>query len=445
MFRRSFANKMVAIFLTCAFVFLACLDAAAPPPAAAPPVVPAAVAAAVVILDIAADIKKLFDTSNEDILKNQKEILKKLDEIQAKLNEMDQKLNTIIARFDELEFHIDRKFEEQRAIDVMTAIGQIDQHFPTWIDKNYKPGVDPTVPDPKELLIKLRETSTALRKVPSFANFSTVALAMAYERLLLVQVLHAKPNNPDMQRGFAQYATFFEDAASAKTNPSAVSVGLRWANANLEFTNYMSWYAKLAKPLRNDTGVAICCENPQDWWYVGTLVTRYDGDPLKGFTPVAEESNLKYGPGGTARLLCYNSDHPAYPRRSGCPANVGNVGALNPTPDNIHATAVAKKQVVDDLDAALNSLRDFHEQADLWAGVPREQIAVNFPDPRKRKQLDFDLDELQKLIASLPSLNPLNFDTLLNTNPQAKLSDLPELLKQMSQPKTEPDSEAPKQ
>jgi hypothetical protein len=350
-----------------------------------PPPVPIAAAAAV--LSIASSIKGFFDA--EDQKKTQKEILNKLSEIQLKIDDMDKKLDIIIERFAELEFHIDQKFEEQRTIDVITAIKRINQHYPTWIQKGYKPGRNPSVPAPAQILEELRRTTTALRETPSYVNFSTVALAMAYERLMLTEVFHVKRNDADMQRGFAQYAAYFQDAASANAEARNITVGFRWAQANTDWDSFQDAFNKRPRPLRCDVG-GICCEQPSNWWYVGRLLYRYDGDLISGFTRAAEESTLKYGPGGTALALCYNSDHPAFPRRTGCPTNVGIVPTASPIGtcdlDQQHTTALTKKQAVDDLTSALDSLKMFNEKAQEWSGVQTRNR--KFPDPRATANLD---------------------------------------------------------
>ena len=69
----------------------------------------APLAAAAAIVSIASNVKGLFDA--EDQKRSQREILQKLDEIKAQLTDIDNKLTTILARFAELEFHIDQKFE----------------------------------------------------------------------------------------------------------------------------------------------------------------------------------------------------------------------------------------------------------------------------------------------------------------------------------------------
>jgi hypothetical protein len=349
---------------------------------------------------IAADIKKMFDA--DDIKRTQQEILNRLGEIQKKLDEMDTKLDTIIARFNELEFHIDQKFEEQRTIDVITTIKRINQHYASWTDEKYKPGKNPSIPDPAAILEELRKTTTALRE-SSHANFSTVAMAMGYERLILTRVLHVKPNDADMQRGFAQYAAYFQDSASAAVSPRLVRIGERWVVAQTDWTAFQTAFNQRPRPLRCYTGAGVCC-NP-DWWYIGKIINRYDGDLLQGFTMVAEESQLTAGPGGTAKMFCYNSDHPVFPRRVQCPANVGSVPGGSCDLEQQHQIALAKKQVVDDLDAALDALRTFNDQAQEWAGP--NKIPKKFPDPRPKLSLDL---VLQKQIETNPSLKPPDED-----------------------------------
>jgi hypothetical protein len=395
---QSFAPA-ISVVLILALTMPPIADAAPPPPPAPVPAVPV-LAAAAAIISIAADIKKMFDA--DDIKRTQQEILNRLGEIQKKLDEMDTKLDTIIARFNELEFRIDQKFEEQRTIDVITTIKRINQHYASWTDKNYKPGKNPSIPDPAAILEELRKTTTALRE-SSHANFSTVAMAMGYERLILTRVLHVKPNDADMQRGFAQYAAYFQDSASAAVSPRLVRIGERWVVAQTDWTAFQTAFNQRPRPLRCYTGAGVCC-NP-DWWYIGKIINRYDGDLLKGFTMVAEESQLTAGPGGTAKMFCYNSDHPVFPRRVQCPANVGSVPGGSCDLEQQHQIALAKKQVVDDLDAALDALRTFNDQAQDWAGP--NKIPKKFPDPRPKLSLD---QVLQKQIETNPSLKPPDED-----------------------------------
>jgi len=364
---------------------------------APPPPVGAALAAAAAIVSIASSIKGVFDAAEQQ--RTQREIINKLNEIQAKLDDIDNKLNTIIGRFAELEFHIDQDFERNRAVDVITAISRIDQYYPTWTKKGWNPRRDPTVPAPKDLLEELRRTTTALQETPSYANFSTVALAMAYERLLLVQVFHVKLDKPDARSGFTQYANYFQKAASSNSGVKPMTVGFRWGRAYSEWTVFQQNFAKRPTPLYCDSGRLICCEQPTNWWYVGKVLYRYNGDLLTGFSSVAEESNLVAGPGGTAGWLCYNSERPVYPRRSGCPKNVGNVPAGSCDLDQQHATAVALKETYDDLNAALDSLRDFTLKAQEWAGVPSGER--KFIDPRGDMKLDL---HQQELLEQNPSL-----------------------------------------
>ena len=51
--------------------------------------------------------------------------------------------------------------------------------------------------------------------------------------------------------------------------------------------------------------------------------------------------------------------------------------------------AVAKKQAVDDLSAALDSLRTFNSQAEEWAGTAKTKSLYH--DPRDRAQLDVNM------------------------------------------------------
>jgi len=90
-------------------------------------------------------------------------------------------------------------------------------------------------------------------------------------------------------------------------------------------------------------------------------------------------------------MLCYNSDHPAYPRRSGCPRNVATLPVVACDLDQQHNTAVVKKQAADDLDAALEALKQFNHEAEVWAGIPEKDW--RFPDPRPTAKIDHDLQE----------------------------------------------------
>lgn len=371
-----------------------------PPPAPSPVPIPPAIAVAATIISIASDIKKMFDA--DDIKKTQQEILNRLGEIQKKLDEMDTKLDAILARFDELEFRIDAKFEEQRTVDVITTIKRINQHYASWTDKKYKPAKNPSIPDPSAILEELRKTTTALRE-SSYANFSTVAMAMGYERLMLTRVLHVKPSDADTERGFAQYAAYFQGAASAAVTTKLVTVGQRWVVAQTDWSAFQDEFNKRPRPLRCYTGAGVCC-NP-DWWYIGKLINRYDGDLINGFTVVAEESQLTAGPGGTAKMFCYNSDHPVFPRRVQCPANVGTVPGGSCDLDQQHQLAILKKQSVDDLSAALDALLTFNNQAQEWAGGNKMQ--TKFPDPRPKLILD---TVLQQKIQANPALKPSDED-----------------------------------
>jgi hypothetical protein len=360
---------------------------------------PPAIAAAVVILQIANGIKELF-SSSDDVKKTQEQILAKLDHMQKTLDEVNGKLDTIINRFSELEFHIDQQFEYQRVVDVLAQIRQIDQHYASWTDPSYKPGIDPGVPDPSVILQQLRNTSTALRQYPSYVNYSTVALAMAYERLILVKVLHVPTTSADMQRGFAQYADYYRNAA-ANAEGKTVTVGLRWSQINVTWNGMQQSFVALPRPLRCAQGRGICCENPTNWWYVGRSIFRYDGDLLTGFRLVAKETDLTAGPGGWAALACRNSEHPMYPRQSGCPVDVGHIAATSCDLDQRHATAVTTKQALDDLAAALDSLKEFNAEAEKWAKVPISKRF--FPDPRNPPQINV---KLRNALAVNPNLRP---------------------------------------
>ena len=61
--------------------------------------------------------------------------------------------------------------------------------------------------------------------------------------------------------------------------------------------------------------------------------------------------------------------------------------------------------MVDDLDAALDALRTFNDQAQEWAGP--NKIPKKFPDPRPKLSLDL---VLQKQIETNPSLKPPDED-----------------------------------
>jgi hypothetical protein len=390
-------TRLMAIVLTNVLAF----PQNARPASASPGRVAPAVAAGVVIIQVAAAIKGFFDA--EDQKRTQQEILQKLSEIQNQLNEIDNKLDLILQRFAELEFHIDQKFEQQRTVDVITAIREIDQHYATWTTKGYKPGRNAAVPEPGPILQELRRKATALRETPSYANFATAGLAMVYERLLLVRVFHVKPDDLDMQRGFGQYASYFRDAAGANAESRALTVGNRWSVANADWTAFTTSFNGRPNATTCDSGSLICCENPTNWWYVGKLYRNYSGDLLTGFTLIGEQSNLLKGPGGTAGWLCYNSENPVYPRRSSCPRNVGNVPVLPCDLDEQHKLAVAKKQTVDDLDAALDALRQFYDEAEEWSGIPQKDR--KFPDPRPK----FILDQEQiRLLIENPTMKPSN-------------------------------------
>jgi hypothetical protein len=339
-----------------------------------------------VIISVAVTVKGVFDANDQK--RTQQEILDRLGQIENTLVDVDSKLSTIIARFTELEFHIDQKFEEQRKIDVITAIKRINQHYPTWTNGKWRPGSNPAVPEPSIILEDLRTKTTALREQGSYVNYATVALAMGYERILLQRVFRVKTTDPDMQRGFEQYAVFFR-AAAAASQSKAPTIGFRWSQANNDWTSFKVAFEQRPLPLRCDTGTMICCEQPLNWWYVGKLINRYDGDLLKGFTQVAEESHLLMGPGGDAAGLCRNSDHPAFPRRTGCPADIGTASVGPCDFGQQHDAAVTKKQIVDDLNAALDSLHDFNLQAEGWAGIPSSKSV--FPDPRIKRALDVQM------------------------------------------------------
>jgi hypothetical protein len=120
---------------------------------------------------------------------------------------------------------------------------------------------------------------------------------------------------------------------------------------------------------------------------------------------VAEESQLTAGPGGTAKMFCYNSDHPVFPRRVQCPTNVGPVSGGSCDLEQQHQLALAKKQAADDLNAALDALAMFNDQAQDWAGP--NKVPSKFPDPRPKAHLDVVLE--QKIEAN-PALKPTDED-----------------------------------
>jgi hypothetical protein len=224
-------------------------------------------------------------------------VIDRLTRIDAQLSTIQNKLDAINARFDELRIHIDAQFEHQRVVDVLAVMRSVDQHYATWIDPNYKPSSTDTVPTPSSVLNDLRRTVAAVREYPSYANFSTVALGMAYEHLLLVNVFHERPAlSPDSQRGFGQYAAFFKDAASVDPARTG-TVGQSWVLADGALKQVDAQYVALPKPLFCSTGQHLCVpSNPNDWnWYWNVVrATEFSGDPLAGFKPVSISPSVEH-------------------------------------------------------------------------------------------------------------------------------------------------------
>jgi hypothetical protein len=199
------------------------------------------------ILSIATSVKSLFGNNNNDEA-FQHEVINRLARIDQQLGTIQAKLDEINARFDQLQIHIDKQFEHQRVVDVITVIRSIDQHYPEWVKPGYSPDASGAIPTPSSVLNDLRRTVTAVCVYPSYANFSTVALGMVYEHLILVNALHETDDNEDSQRGFKQYAVFFKDAASISPERSG-TIGQSWLAADAAMKQVDAAFAGLPKPL----------------------------------------------------------------------------------------------------------------------------------------------------------------------------------------------------
>lgn len=353
--------------------------------------IPAAIAIASSIFSIASSVNSLFGSKPDD-LAFQHEVIARLQKIDQQLSTIQTKLDAINVRFDELQIHIDKQFEHQRVVDVIAVLRSIDQHYPAWIKLGYAPNPSSSVPVPSTILDELRRKVTAVRVYPSYANFSTVALGMAYEHLLLVNVLHETDDNSDSQLGFAQYAQFFKEAASVEPEKGG-TVGQAWVSAETALKQIDVTFAAIPKPLYCAQGPFLCVpSNPNDWnWYYKVYqATLYTGDPLSGFQAANVSDNREHncaglyvdGPGGRPEGIC-KGNPPAFPRQRYCTQLVSrqlvdpNGGCSLP---QLHQTALDRKEALDDLHAALQSLKGYYTQAARWAGTPRNRIVFLSPD-----------------------------------------------------------------
>lgn len=358
------------------------------------PVVPV-IAVAASILSIASSVNSLFGgkKDKEEQEKFQQEVISRLAKIDEQLGTIQAKLDAINARFDELQVHIDKQFEHQRVVDVLAQLRTIDQHYPTWVATGYTPESFPTVPSPASVLNELRIKVAAVREYPSFANFSTVALGMAYEHLLLANVFKQSDDDQDAQRGFLQYAAFFKESASAAPDRSG-TVGQSWVAADAEMRGVSATFAAIPKPLYCVGTQHLCVpSNPNDWnWYFNVVkITVYDGDPLTGFHPVPVSGSPEHdcvglfvdGPGGNPEGVC-KANPPIFPRQRFCTQlqvpQLANPQFQACPLEPLHQTALQRKQTLDELTAALKSLRGYYVQAARWGGTPEKKIIFLSPD-----------------------------------------------------------------
>jgi hypothetical protein len=343
------------------------------------------------ILSIASSLNSLFGGKPDDT-RFQHEVIGWLLKFDQQLSTIQNQLDAINARFDELQVHIDRKFEQQRVVDVIAVVRSIDQHYPAWVKPGYTPNPSSTIPAPSTILDELRRKVTAVRVYPSYANFSTVALGMAYEHLLLVNVFHQPDDNSDSQLGFAQYAQFFKEAASVEPEKGG-TVGQAWVSAETALKQIDVTFAAVPKPLYCAQGPFLCVpSNPNEWnWYYKVYqATLYSGDPLNGFQATNVSDNPERncagvyvdGPGGNPEGIC-KANSPPFRRQRYCTQLVSkqlvdpNGGCSLP---QWHQNALDRKQALDDLHAALQSLKGYYTQAARWAGTPRAKIVFLSPD-----------------------------------------------------------------
>ena len=191
----------------------------------------------------------------------------------------------------------------------MTAIKRIHQHYPTWTSTNWKPGTNPAVPEPTVILEELRRTTTALRETPSFANYLIVGLAMAYERQYALTRSCAFTSGhpiPTCNVGLSNTPSIFARTAAASTITGAVTVGFAGRKPTpIGLRSSKASTMQTRAPALQYRHPNTCCEHPQNWWYVGEVVHRYQGDLLSSSSPWwPKNSRLLTGPGGTAALLC---------------------------------------------------------------------------------------------------------------------------------------------
>jgi hypothetical protein len=117
----------------------------------------------------------------------------------------------------------------------------------------------------------------------------------------------------------------------------------------------------------------------------------YSGDPVSGFTALNVSTNAEHncagvfvdGPGGNPEGVC-KSNPPVFPRQRYCTqisAAVLSNKIDTPCPlDSLHQTAVERKKSLDELQAALKSLKSYYIQAATWGGIPKNRIIFLSPD-----------------------------------------------------------------
>ena len=171
-----------------------------------------AAAVASAIAAVASTIKSIsefFATNKNETRDYLDHIDARLAQIQTQLNTIEGKIDLIAAGLADLKLYIGDKFDEEQRIKVLAEVKLVNQHFKTWKLGNLQQ--HPETPPPSLVLNDLQTARTNLMERKSYANYSTVAIAMVYERVI-ASVMHVN-QSADLQSGFESYTEYFRNAA----------------------------------------------------------------------------------------------------------------------------------------------------------------------------------------------------------------------------------------